>query len=149
MLEDERAVSLFNAVASGLIVTDADRNVLLWNAWMEAASGKPAGEVLGRELEAIFLEHSHEVLARAVRSAIEAGASTLLSHVLHRNLLPLKTSTGDRMAHDVQPWKRSNANRQLLLRRHPQRRRPLATFKLNRLFTILIQKVSERFNAKI
>lgn len=101
MREDERDADLFDAVHSGLIVIDHDRTVSLWNAWMEAASGQRAADVIGCDLDAVVPEHSQHVLCRASRSALEAGASTLLSHVLHPKLLALKTGTGDTMVHDI------------------------------------------------
>jgi PAS domain S-box-containing protein len=101
MLGGEHVAGLFDAVSAGLIVVDRSGTIVYWNAWMEAASGKSPADVLGTKLEAVFPGRWNETLEQALHSATTSGASTLLSNLLHPNLLPLKTDTGGTLVHDL------------------------------------------------
>jgi PAS domain S-box-containing protein len=78
----------------GIFTTDEQLIVTSWNRWLERHSGRSATDVVGRpflklypELEARGLdEHYHEALA---------GHSQLVSHLLHRYLLPMQTRVGE------------------------------------------------------
>lgn len=99
MVNTER--SILDVVAAGLIVVGADRRITHWNAWMISASRRPAAEAIGKELRAVFPEAQLGALSRAIDSAIDAGASTLLTNTLHPELLPLRTLAGRPLLHDV------------------------------------------------
>jgi len=99
IVETER--SILDVVAAGLIVVGPDRRVTHWNAWMVAASRRTAADAVGKEMSAVFPEARLAALTRAIDSAIEAGASTLLTNTLHPELLPLRTLAGRPLLHDV------------------------------------------------
>ena len=97
--EHERAI--LDAVATGLIVIGADRTIVHWNAWMVSASRRVESDVVGERLERVFPDAELRVVGRAIESAIEAGASTLLTNALHTALLPLVTRSGRPLLHDI------------------------------------------------
>jgi PAS domain S-box-containing protein len=92
---------VLDAVDAGLIVLDRERRIVGWNAWMEAASGRSAGEVLGKELSHVFPDTNSSELVGAISSALDSGASRLLTHALHPRLFLLKTRSGIGLLHDV------------------------------------------------
>ena len=93
--------AILDAVATGLIVLDTNRTIAHWNAWMALASRRHESDVIGKRLEQIFPEANFRVIGRAIESAIDAGASTLLTNALHTTLLPLRTRAGRTLLHDV------------------------------------------------
>ncbi|HZM48046.1 MAG TPA: PAS domain S-box protein [Burkholderiales bacterium] len=93
--------TLLDAIDAGLIVLDRQRRIVRWNTWMATASGYHAGDVHGKTLEQVFPEANLALLAAAIGSALASGASTLLTHVLHPTLLPLRTRAGRTLLHDV------------------------------------------------
>src|SRR5690348_8050424 len=98
-IDHERAI--LDAIAAGLIVIGPDRTIVRWNAWMVLASRQREADVVGKRLEQVFPEAKLRVVERAIESAIEAGASTLLTNALHPRLLPLRTRAGRPLLHDV------------------------------------------------
>ena len=92
---------VFDALDSGLIVLDSDGCVLTWNAWMTAATDMPLQDAVGMRLGQLFPNASLRRLNAVVKDAIQLGASSLLTHSLHPNLLPLKTRMGRTLIHDV------------------------------------------------
>ena len=94
-------VDLLDALDAGLVVLDRDWRVTRWNGWMESASGMSAAAVCGRPLVQIFPGIAGEQLMAAIASALDSGASSLLTHALHPNLFPLKTRAGRALMHDV------------------------------------------------
>jgi PAS domain S-box-containing protein len=101
MSATEHEHAILDAIAAGLIVLGTDRTIVHWNAWMESASRQRESDVIGKRLEQVFPEAKIRVLGRAIESAIEAGASTLLTNALHEALLPLQTRAGRPLLHDV------------------------------------------------
>ncbi len=81
--------SLLNLIDLGLVLLDADGRLVIWNDWMVARTGRARGEVLGRALDAVFATGLDRHLVAAIRAALEAGRSRLLSSSLHRHPLPL------------------------------------------------------------
>ena len=98
--EDLRS-GVLDALDSGLMVVDADGTVLAWNAWMTSATGMTPEQALGRTLSQIFPTGRLGRLSTAIREAFELGASSLLTHSLHRSILPLKTRAGRALIHNV------------------------------------------------
>jgi PAS domain S-box-containing protein len=92
---------ILDAVDAGMIVLDADRRVVRWNAWMASASGRGQEEVYGAFLPDVFPESSLGRLDTAITAAIKRGLSGLLTHALHAQLLPLRTRAGREMLHDI------------------------------------------------
>jgi PAS domain S-box-containing protein len=101
MAENEHERAILDAVAAGVIVLGADRAIVHWNSWMVSASRLREADVRGKRLEQVFPDAQLRVVGRAIESAIEAGASTLLTNALHTALLPLKTRSGRPLLHDV------------------------------------------------
>ncbi|MGH8297547.1 MAG: PAS domain-containing protein, partial [Steroidobacteraceae bacterium] len=86
--------SVLDAVNGGIIVLDLSRRVVLWNTWMRAASGVAEDEARGKSLEEIFAQAALRRLSAAISVALTSNASTILTHALNPNLLPLKTHAG-------------------------------------------------------
>jgi len=93
--------SVLEVLDSGVIVLGCDHRVIVWNAWVAAASGIPTADAVGRKLEELFPQASLGRLILAIDEAFESGASGLLSHVLHRGMLPLKTRTAKTLLHNL------------------------------------------------
>jgi signal transduction histidine kinase len=77
----------------GVVATDCDLRVVLWNRWMEKHSGVAAGTAVGRPIVELFPDlrsHGIEYFEAASR-----GEVNLLSHGLHRCLLPLPPTQPD------------------------------------------------------
>jgi PAS domain S-box-containing protein len=99
---DFDSATILDALAGGgVAVVGADGKVECWNAWLTAASGKRASEVVGSTFAQVFPGTSVAMLDSAVTTACESGASTLLTNALHSTLLPLKTLAGRALLHDV------------------------------------------------
>ena len=101
MPPDSPRSSIVDAINAGVIVLDAGRRVVLWNQWIALSSGIAAEAARGKSLAEIFPGADVGILERAATSAIEAGASALITHSLHPELLPLKTRAGAALIHDV------------------------------------------------
>jgi len=74
----------------GIVITDTDLVVRFWNQWMEEHSGRTAEEVVGRLLLDLYPELTSRGLDRVYSDVLE-GHVRVLSHRLHRYLLPLST----------------------------------------------------------
>ena len=98
--------TIFDAVNFGLVLVDAQANVLLWNGWLarhsgvdaDAARGQPLVEVLGDGLAPSFVT--------ALNNALRYKLPVVLSNVLHRSPLPLYTQLpadllDDRLPHAI------------------------------------------------
>jgi PAS domain S-box-containing protein len=94
-------LSILDGIAVGLFLLAADKTIVRWNSWMAAASGRPAGMVVGKTIAEVFPEAPIEAVERAVDFALTAGASTLLTNAMHPELLPLATLAGQPLLHDV------------------------------------------------
>src|SRR6478672_8339798 len=91
---------VFDAADTGFVLLDGDQRVMMWNAWMEAASGIPSAEVRGRRLAEVFADAPVRIQA-AINQALELGASSLVTHSLHPVIFPLRTRTGGPLVHNV------------------------------------------------
>jgi PAS domain S-box-containing protein len=98
---DDLHNAVLGALDTGLIVLGADRSVLSWNAWMAAASSIDAEEAQGRSLQDLFPDAKLVRLGSAISQALESGASSVLSHALQPDLLPLRTRAGRDLIHNV------------------------------------------------
>ncbi len=92
---------VFDSVELGLIVIGPRGQVTAWNDWMAAATGIPADQAAGRPLDDIFPEHQASRLSRAIGETLSAGSSSILTHVLHGAVFPLKTRAGRDLIHNV------------------------------------------------
>jgi len=84
----------------GVVATDCELRVVLWNRWMEIHAGIAAGDAIGRPLDELF----PEVAARGTIEyyhAARRGEINVISHGLHRYLLPLAPTHPDVGTHGM------------------------------------------------
>jgi PAS domain S-box-containing protein len=79
--------------SQGLLVTDAALIIRSSNRWFEKQSGKSESELVGRNLLEVFPELVARGFDRYYREAL-GGQSRILSHRLHKYLLPMTPSAG-------------------------------------------------------
>jgi PAS domain S-box-containing protein len=102
MLEpDDFATILLDDLDVGVVVIDRDERIVTWNAWMAAATGIDAPDAVGRSLTELFPEAALTRVAASIAQALQSGASSLLTHVLHPSIFPLRTRTGGEMIHNL------------------------------------------------
>jgi PAS domain S-box-containing protein len=77
----------------GLLVTDENLNIRSCNKWFEKQSEKSEKDLIGRHLLEIFPELAARGFDRYYRDAL-GGQSRILSHRLHKYLLPMTPSAG-------------------------------------------------------
>ncbi len=80
---------VLGAVELGLVVLDQQRQVLLWNGWMERASGLAAPAVLGQPFFAVFDQLHNKRVELAVTQALRDNFPSVLSQTLHKAPFPL------------------------------------------------------------
>jgi PAS domain S-box-containing protein len=93
--------SVIDAMNGGLIVLDRSARVVRWNAWMEAASGVAEEASRGKRLAEIFPQAELRRLSVAICAALTSNASTILTHALNPDLLPLRTHSRQPLLHDI------------------------------------------------
>jgi PAS domain S-box-containing protein len=93
--------TLFDALDLGVIVVDGEQRIVAWNAWLETAAAISKKVAIGQRLEALFPGKQITLIASAVAASFGSGASRLLTHSLHPELLPLRTRAGQPLIHDV------------------------------------------------
>ena len=98
---DHYSAELFDALDVGVIVLGADQRVVSWNAWIGAASTINALDAAASRLDELFPATSLARLNAAVGAALQTGLSSLLTHSLHRGLMPLRTRAGREMIFDL------------------------------------------------
>jgi PAS domain S-box-containing protein len=103
MSPDENNIdnALLDAVNGGLIVLDSNTRVIIWNAWMQMATGQTQAQVQGKSLEEIFPGTDLKRLPSAIQAVLTSGASTILTHSLSPSLLPLQTRSRRPLLHDI------------------------------------------------
>ena len=79
--------------AQGLLVTDEKLNIRSCNKWFEKQSGKREKDLIDSNLLEVFPELAERGFDRYYRDAL-GGQSRLLSHRLHKYLLPMTPSAG-------------------------------------------------------
>ena len=98
--------TIFDAVSFGLVLVDADANVLLWNGWLARHSGVAADLALGQPLTAVFGAGLAPSFVTALNNTLRYKLPVVLSHVLHRSPLPLYAqgpaeAADERMPHAI------------------------------------------------
>ncbi|WP_445370739.1 response regulator [Methylomonas sp. HW2-6] len=90
--------SLFQAIFEncqfGLIVVNRASAVVAWNPWMAKCSGIDAERAFGKSLAELFPNAAGGSLQRAIDVALSHGMSSIISHTLNRNPLPLTAASG-------------------------------------------------------
>jgi signal transduction histidine kinase/ActR/RegA family two-component response regulator len=76
--------------AQGIIITDAELKVLVWNHWLEVRSTHLAADMIGRGLLDVYPELVERGLDKYYKDAL-AGQVRMLSHRLHIYLLPMSS----------------------------------------------------------
>ena len=92
---------VLDALDEGVVLLDAQGRVRLWNAWMERATLCAAGDLLGRELMAVFPDLRGSRLDAAVEDALTTGAPAVLSHTLNRLPFVLRRPDGRPVVHNT------------------------------------------------
>lgn len=98
--------TIFDAVNFGLVLVDADANVLLWNGWLARHSGVSADAALGLPLVEVLGAGLAPSFVTALNNALRYKLPVVLSNVLHRCPLPLYTqlpadALADRIPHAI------------------------------------------------
>ncbi|GGB54002.1 hypothetical protein GCM10011502_28950 [Oceanisphaera marina] len=76
---------------NGVMLLDAQQRVLFWNQWLVRYTGINPDDAHGQRLEQLFDVPLPVVVSDAIKAACEHGLARLLSHKLHRQLLPLRS----------------------------------------------------------
>lgn len=92
--------SALDAIDAGVIVIDERHAVCGWNDWVAKATGRPAADVLGRNLFDVFKNLGSTRLSPAMDDAFQFGSSSVLTHSLNK-LFPLRTASGNELVHNV------------------------------------------------
>ena len=85
-----------NHAAQGLFTTDRDLNIRTWNRWMATNTSLAAGDVIGRPILDILPSLAERGLDAHYREAL-GGQAKVLSHTLHRYLVPCPQPDGTMM----------------------------------------------------
>jgi diguanylate cyclase (GGDEF)-like protein len=108
--------TVFDSVGFGLVLVDAETNVVLWNGWMTRHSGTSAPDALGLPLGDVFGACPSASFTTALHNALRYKLPVVLSNVLHRCPLPLyaqllASESAERLPHaitltplTVAPW---------------------------------------------
>ncbi|MEJ0008658.1 MAG: response regulator [Steroidobacteraceae bacterium] len=99
--DEQFARILLDAINGGLVVLGADERILKWNTWMHTASGYSESQVRGKSLTEIFPDANLKRVTYAITAALEANASTIITHALSPSLLPLRTRSDRELLHDI------------------------------------------------
>ncbi|NMM37176.1 MAG: diguanylate cyclase [Glaciimonas sp.] len=83
---------LFNAVNLGLIIVDANGNILLWNQWIIKRSNISRIDAIHAHLNGVFAEPLTPAFLAAIKNTLTYGLPVVLSNALHRCPLPLYDS---------------------------------------------------------
>jgi PAS domain S-box-containing protein len=100
-LEIEQFVAAFDALDSGVVVLDHDQRVVCWNYWFASASNISSEHAVGKTLDHLFPGRPLVRLRTSVSDALTLGSSALLTYMLNRDLLPLRTRAGLPLVHNV------------------------------------------------
>jgi PAS domain S-box-containing protein len=93
--------AILNAINGGLVVLDRAGRVVLWNVWMQNASGIAEGSARGRLLAEIFPLAELRRLTAAISGALTSGTSTMITHAISPTVLPLHTRSRQVLLHDI------------------------------------------------
>nr|WP_318382629.1 diguanylate cyclase [uncultured Enterobacter sp.] len=88
-MKDTLLLDAFSALSLGVIVVDVEYRITLWNAWMEAHTGRTASDAIGQDFFVLFPELKHHRVGVAIHQAICHNLPALLSQSLHRSPFPL------------------------------------------------------------
>lgn len=89
IMKDKLLLDAFSALSLGVILVDAHYRIALWNAWLEAHTGRAASDTVGEDFFTVFPDLAYHRVGDAIRQAIGHNLSALLSQSLHRSPFPL------------------------------------------------------------
>ncbi|WP_158045316.1 sensor histidine kinase [Skermanella pratensis] len=92
---------VLDALDSGIIILGGDHRVVTWNVWMERATDVAQATLVGRSIWEAFPALLDTRFGDAINDALQAGASSILTHSLHAKLLPLHLPDGRPLLHDL------------------------------------------------
>ena len=98
---EELQGQIFDAVDTGLAVIDGAGLVRAWNACMVQLTGVPVDAAVGKPLAEAVGGPLPLRLSMAIQHAMESGASSMLSHAIHAQLLPLRPRGGRPVLHNI------------------------------------------------
>jgi signal transduction histidine kinase len=78
----------------GIFTTDTRLVVTSWNRWLERHSGRAAAQTLGQSIFALYPDIVERGLDDRYHEAL-AGHASLVSHLLHRYLIPMEAKVGE------------------------------------------------------
>ena len=87
---------LENYAAQGVFTTDRELTIRTWNRWLASATELAPADVIGRKLLEVVPSLAERGLDGHYRDALN-GQSTVLSHTLHKYVLPCQRSGGELM----------------------------------------------------
>ena len=85
---------MHDLAAQGIITTDSELNIVEWNHWMEAHTGKRDCDVIGRHLLELLPELIERRLDRHYKWVLE-GQVRVLSQALHGYLIAMPPMSGE------------------------------------------------------
>jgi PAS domain S-box-containing protein len=100
-LETEQLTAAFDALDSGVVVLDVDQRVVCWNYWFASASHISSERAVGKSLDELFPGRPLIRLTQSISEALTLGSSALLTYMLNRDLLPLRTRAGLPLIHNI------------------------------------------------
>jgi PAS domain S-box-containing protein len=92
---------VLDALDAGIVILDEAHCIRTWNNWMERASDVAASALLGRSIWDAFPALHDTRFFSAVEDALETGASSVLTHSLHAQLLPLHMPDSRPLLHNL------------------------------------------------
>jgi PAS domain S-box-containing protein len=93
--------AVLDVIDTGIIILDGDYRIRIWNAWMERAADVTQAALAGRPIWQVFPGLANSQLRDAIDDALQAGASSILTHSLHAGLLPLRFPDGRPILHNL------------------------------------------------
>ena len=93
--------AVLDVLDTGIITLDDDYRIRIWNAWMERATDVKQATLAGQSIWEAFPNLADSRLREAVDDALQAGASSILTHSLNAGLLPLHFPDGRPILHNL------------------------------------------------
>jgi PAS domain S-box-containing protein len=100
-IDIEQLVDAFDALDSGVVVLDRDQRIVCWNYWFASACNISSENAVGKTLVELFSGRTLVRLTTSVSEALTLGSSALLTYMLNKDLLPLRTRAGLPLIHNV------------------------------------------------
>lgn len=76
----------------GIVVLNAQKQIVMWNRWMELKSGVCKSEALGKDIPSLFPSVNFTRYNEVIQQCLEFKLSSVISHSLNQSPLPLFSS---------------------------------------------------------